>query len=163
MYGGFEVFKIWLAVKLHFTTKTYDYFQYGGKVNLQNEMIDTSFINSLKNMTLTKHLISLLRTSWLVIKRGLEILPSKMVPITMFLIELIKIVLVIILGVSVGLLGILWIITTLSLMICFWLIEANIHHFSNFSHLKELAIRLFAYLKTSLISLKNGIKRLWKA
>ena len=37
MYGGFEVFKIWLAVKLHFTTKTYDYFQYGGKVNCKLE------------------------------------------------------------------------------------------------------------------------------
>lgn len=31
-YGGFEVYKIYLAVKLHFTTK-YDYIQYGGKVN----------------------------------------------------------------------------------------------------------------------------------
>jgi|TARA_B100000902_G_C27014205_1_gene766345 hypothetical protein len=37
MYGGFEVFKIWLAVKLHFTTKTYDYFTYGGKVNCKLE------------------------------------------------------------------------------------------------------------------------------
>ena len=37
MYGGFEVFKIWLAVKLHFTNKNYDYFQYGGKVNCKLE------------------------------------------------------------------------------------------------------------------------------
>jgi hypothetical protein len=37
MYGGFDVFKIWLAVKLHFTTKTYDYFTYGGKVNCKLE------------------------------------------------------------------------------------------------------------------------------
>jgi len=32
MYGGFDVFKIYLAVKLHFTTN-YDFFEYGGKVN----------------------------------------------------------------------------------------------------------------------------------
>jgi len=31
-YDGFKVYKIYLAVKLHFTTK-YDYTQYGGKVN----------------------------------------------------------------------------------------------------------------------------------
>ena len=33
MYGGFDVYKIYLGVKLHFTTKTYDYIRYGGKVN----------------------------------------------------------------------------------------------------------------------------------
>ena len=33
MYGGFDVFKIWLGIKLHFTTDTYDYITYGGKVN----------------------------------------------------------------------------------------------------------------------------------
>ena len=33
MYGGFEVFKIYLAVKLHFTTDSYDYHKYEGKVN----------------------------------------------------------------------------------------------------------------------------------
>ena len=32
MYGGFDVFKVYLAVKLHFTTD-YDFFEYGGKVN----------------------------------------------------------------------------------------------------------------------------------
>jgi len=32
MYGGFDVFKVYLAVKLHFTTN-YDFFEYGGKVN----------------------------------------------------------------------------------------------------------------------------------
>ena len=30
MYGGFDVFKVYLAVKLHFTTN-YDYFEYDGK------------------------------------------------------------------------------------------------------------------------------------
>jgi hypothetical protein len=33
MYGGFEVFKTYLAVKLHFTTDSYDYHKYEGKVN----------------------------------------------------------------------------------------------------------------------------------
>jgi hypothetical protein len=37
MYGGFDVFKVYLGVKLHFTTKTYDYIQYGGKVNCKLE------------------------------------------------------------------------------------------------------------------------------
>ena len=37
MYGGFDVFKIWLGVKLHFTTNTYDYIQYAGKVNCKLE------------------------------------------------------------------------------------------------------------------------------
>jgi len=36
MYGGFDVFKVYLAVKLHFTSK-YDYFEYGGKVNCKLE------------------------------------------------------------------------------------------------------------------------------
>ena len=33
MYGGFEVYKTYLAVKLHFTSKSYDYHKYGGKIN----------------------------------------------------------------------------------------------------------------------------------
>jgi hypothetical protein len=37
MYGGFEVFKIYLAVKLHFTTDSYDYHKYEGKVNCKLE------------------------------------------------------------------------------------------------------------------------------
>jgi hypothetical protein len=37
MYGGFDVFKVYLGVKLHFTTKTYDYVKYDGKVNCKLE------------------------------------------------------------------------------------------------------------------------------
>ena len=37
MYGGFEVFKTYLAVKLHFTTDSYDYNKYEGKVNCKLE------------------------------------------------------------------------------------------------------------------------------
>ena len=37
MYGGFEVFKLYLAIKLHFTTDTYNYEEYGGKVNCKLE------------------------------------------------------------------------------------------------------------------------------
>jgi len=37
MYGGFDVFKIYLGVKLHFTTDTYDYIKYDGKVNCKLE------------------------------------------------------------------------------------------------------------------------------
>ena len=33
MYGGFEVYKTYLAVKLHFTSTTYDYNKYDGKIN----------------------------------------------------------------------------------------------------------------------------------
>ena len=33
MYGGFDVFKIYLAIKLHFTSDKYDFFKYDGKVN----------------------------------------------------------------------------------------------------------------------------------
>ena len=33
MYGGFDVYKVYLGVKLHFTSKSYDYIKYGGKVN----------------------------------------------------------------------------------------------------------------------------------
>ena len=125
-------------------------------------MTDISFINSLKNMTLTKHLISLLQTFWLVIKRGLEILPNKMVPIIMFLIELIKIVLVIILGVSVGLLAIVWIGITALLMICLWLIEDNILPSLKYSYLKKSIIKLSLFLKKTWISLSDGIKKLRK-
>lgn len=31
MYGGFDVYKIYLGVKLHFTTDSYDYIKYGGE------------------------------------------------------------------------------------------------------------------------------------
>ena len=37
MYGGFDVYKIYLAVKLHFTSKKYDYYKYDGKVNCKLE------------------------------------------------------------------------------------------------------------------------------
>ena len=37
MYGGVEVFKLYLAIKLHFTTDTYNYEEYGGKVNCKLE------------------------------------------------------------------------------------------------------------------------------
>jgi len=33
MYGGFDVYKTYLAIKLHFASDTYDYYKYGGKVN----------------------------------------------------------------------------------------------------------------------------------
>ena len=33
MYGGFDVYNTYLAVKLHFTSDTYDYYKYDGKVN----------------------------------------------------------------------------------------------------------------------------------
>ena len=36
-YGGFDVYKVYLGVKLHFTTASYDYIKYGGKVNAKLE------------------------------------------------------------------------------------------------------------------------------
>lgn len=36
MYGGFDVFKVYLSVKNHFTTD-YDYFKYGGRVTAKLE------------------------------------------------------------------------------------------------------------------------------
>lgn len=35
MYGGFEVYKEYLAIKNHFTTNSYDYAKYEGKVNVK--------------------------------------------------------------------------------------------------------------------------------
>jgi|SRR6056300_1599906 len=35
MYGGFEVYKTYLAVKLHFTSKSYDFHKYDGKINVK--------------------------------------------------------------------------------------------------------------------------------
>ena len=37
MNDGFNVFKIWLGLKLHFTTETYDWFKYDGRVNCKLE------------------------------------------------------------------------------------------------------------------------------
>ena len=36
-YDGFAVFKIYLGLKLHFTTPSYDWFKYDGKVNCKLE------------------------------------------------------------------------------------------------------------------------------
>jgi len=36
MYGGFDVYKTYLAIKNHFTTD-YDYVKYGGKVTAKLE------------------------------------------------------------------------------------------------------------------------------
>jgi len=33
MYGGFDVYKTYLAIKLHFTSEKYDFFKYDGKIN----------------------------------------------------------------------------------------------------------------------------------
>jgi hypothetical protein len=37
MVNGFDVYKIYLAVKLHFTTDSYDYHKYEGKINCKLE------------------------------------------------------------------------------------------------------------------------------
>ena len=52
MYGGFEVFKAYLAIKLHFTTDTYNYDEYGGKVNtiaLLEGYSTSNIVKRLKN------------------------------------------------------------------------------------------------------------------
>ena len=54
MYGGFDVFKTYLAVKNHFTTD-YNYQRYGGRVTAKLEsftkrQIGISFINYLKDI-----------------------------------------------------------------------------------------------------------------
>ena len=74
MYGGFDVFKVYLAVKLHFTSN-YDYFEYDGKVNIKletftKEMTDIFFINLAQNMVKMKYLISLLQILLTKIKNG---------------------------------------------------------------------------------------------
>jgi hypothetical protein len=38
---GFEAYKQYLALKSHFTSKTYDYFKYGGAVKAKRESFDT--------------------------------------------------------------------------------------------------------------------------
>ena len=37
---GFEVYKMYLALKLHFTSDTYDYFQYGGTAKASQRSFD---------------------------------------------------------------------------------------------------------------------------
>ena len=37
---GFEVYKMYLALKLHFTSDTYDYFQYGGSAKASKRSFD---------------------------------------------------------------------------------------------------------------------------
>ncbi len=34
MISGYEAFGLYQALKLHFTTDSYDYFKYGGKTNI---------------------------------------------------------------------------------------------------------------------------------
>ena len=122
-------------------------------------MTDTSFINYLKNITQNKHLISLWQTFCTMIRSGLETLPELMAKIFTLLIESIKTLLVIILGVSVILLGILWGITSLLLMSCFQLLEDSTHLSSNYSYPKRLVMRLLAYLRPYWDSLNAGIDR----
>ena len=64
MYGGFDVFKTYLAVKNHFTTD-YDYNKYGGRVTAKLESFtkrpDRYFFHKLsKNIMKKTYLISLL-------------------------------------------------------------------------------------------------------
>ena len=122
-------------------------------------MIGTFFTNLARNITKNKHLISLYQTSCTMIKNGLATLPSLMETTYTYLIEGIKILLVIILGVSVILLGILWGITSLLLMSCFQLLEDSTHLSSNYSYPKRLVMRLLAYLRPYWDSLNAGIDR----
>ena len=107
-------------------------------------MIGTFFTNLAKNIMKNKHLISLYQTSCTMIKNGLA--ASLMETTYIYLIESIKILLVIILGVSVILLGIIWGITRLLLMSCFQLLEDSTLS-SSYSYPRKLVMRLLAYLK----------------
>ena len=75
MYGGFDVFRVYMAVKLHFTTN-YNYFDYDGKVNIKLDTFTKRndryfFINSQLNIIRMKYLISLLQILLRKIKTGL--------------------------------------------------------------------------------------------
>jgi hypothetical protein len=52
-YNGFDVYKTYLAIKLHFTTTAYDYHKYNGKVNASLEQFtrrnDRYFFYKLSN------------------------------------------------------------------------------------------------------------------
>ena len=52
-YNGFDVYKTYLAIKLHFTTTAYDYHKYNGKVNTSLEQFtkrnDRYFFYKLSN------------------------------------------------------------------------------------------------------------------
>ena len=104
------------GVKLHFTTDSYDYVQYGGKVNCKLETFtkrnDRYFFHKLKKYNEEQALDFFVSNFCTMIKNGLATLPSLMETTYTYLIEGIKILLVIILGVSVILLGILWGITS---------------------------------------------------
>ena len=75
MYGGFEVFKAYLAIKLHFTTDTYNYDEYGGKVNCKLESFtkrnDRYFFHKLSKEYYEKILLtSFLLTLHITTKNG---------------------------------------------------------------------------------------------
>ena len=75
MYGGFDVFKTYLAVKNHFTTD-YDYNKYGGRVTanwkvLLKGQIGTSFISYLKDIMSEIYWIFLLVILLLTVISGL--------------------------------------------------------------------------------------------
>ena len=47
---GFEVYKMYLALKQHFTKQDYDYFKYRGKVRaMKNHLNSGAIVTSLKN------------------------------------------------------------------------------------------------------------------
>ena len=73
MYGGFDVFKTYLAIKNHFTSD-YDYEKYGGRVtakkSLQKSQIGTFFTNFLKDIMNEISWISLLLILLLIVISG---------------------------------------------------------------------------------------------
>ena len=113
-------------------------------------MIGTFFTNLAKNIMKNKHLISLYQTSCTMIKNGLATLPSLMETTYTYLIESIKILLVIILGVSVILLGIIWGITSFTFDELFSVVRGQHPPFLKLLLSKKISYETFSVFETLL-------------
>lgn len=61
MYGGFEVYKVYLAVKAHFTTDSYDYHKYDGQIKCKLETFTKNNARYFFHKLSTKYNISNVR------------------------------------------------------------------------------------------------------
>jgi len=73
-YGGFEVYKTYLAIKLHFTNDSYDYHKYGGKVNAKLDTFtsrnDRYFFHKLSTRYSPDNIVDFFVSNFLVDDKG---------------------------------------------------------------------------------------------
>ena len=85
---GFDVYKIYLAIKLHFTSESYDYFKHNGKTTARlatfTKRRDRYFFISCRGLiVITIALIILLLDSLMIVMFGLVMWLEKLVTIIM--------------------------------------------------------------------------------